>query len=122
VLVDEVNPTTFVITNFSWVQGYAGTYNLSVNAAGIADLAGNPAMGSTNESWQIILVTPASLPPGGQPDTGISSTDGLTDTNSLVLSGTLGASNLIARVFDVTKRHVLGTAIVNGTNFSEALT
>jgi len=123
VLVDEVNPTTFVITNFSWVQGYAGTYNLNVNAAGIVDLAGNPGTGTTNESWQIILETP-SAPTylAIAPDTGISSTDGLTDTNSLVLSGTLGASNWIARVFDVTSDTYLGAAIVNGTNFSEALT
>src|SRR5208337_4836895 len=57
--VAQVNPTTYLITNISWVQGYAGTYTLTVNAAGVSDLAGNPGTASTNESWQIILEIPA---------------------------------------------------------------
>jgi hypothetical protein len=119
VQVDQVNPTTFVITNISWVQGYAGTYSLTVNAAGVSDLAGNPGTGNTNESWQMILEIPAT--PTNLaifPDLGISSHDGLTSTNNLTLSGTVGASNLTVRVYDATTRADLGTATVVGTNFS----
>ena len=117
--VAQVNPTTYMITNISWVQGYAGTYTLTVNAAGVSDLAGNPGTGSTNESWQIILeipATPANL--AITPDLGISSTDGLTSTNNITLSGTVGASNLTVRVYDATTSTDLGTANVVGTNFS----
>jgi hypothetical protein len=117
--VAQVNPTTFTITNISWVQGYAGTYSLTVNAAGISDLAGNAGSGSTNESWTMILeipATPTNL--AIAPDLGISSTDGLTSTNTIIFSGTVGASNLNVQVFDQTLGVSLGTATMTGTNFS----
>jgi hypothetical protein len=117
--VAQVNPTTYLITNISWVQGYAGTYSLTVNAAGISDLAGNAGSGSTNESWTMILeipATPTNL--AIAPDLGISSTDGLTSTNNVTFSGTVGASNLTVRVYDATTSTDLGPAIIAGTNFS----
>jgi CARDB/Divergent InlB B-repeat domain/Bacterial Ig-like domain len=120
--VVPLSSTNFMITNISSVQGYAGTYTLTVNAGGVADLAGNPGSGSTNESWQMILETPP--PPTNlviTPDLGISSSDGLTSTNNITLSGTLGASNLAVQVFDATSATSLGAATVNGTNFSIAL-
>jgi hypothetical protein len=117
--VSEVNPTSFVITNFSWVQGYQGTYTLTVNAAGISDLAGNPGTGSTNESWQIILEIPSTPTDLAiHPDLGISSTDGLTSTNNITFTGSVGASNLMVRVYDATLNTDLGLATVVGTNFS----
>jgi hypothetical protein len=122
VTVTRLTPTTFQVGNFSWVQGYAGTYSFTVNAAGVTDLAGNTGAGSTNETWQIILETPAA--PAHlfiTPDLGLSSTDGLTSTNNLTLFGTVGDTNLTVRVLDVTTGNDLGTAVVNVTNFSAAL-
>jgi hypothetical protein len=123
VTVTPLNATTYKIANFNWVVGLPGTYTLTVNAAGLSDLAGNAGAGSTNETWQMILETPAS--PTNlciTPDTGISATDGLTDTNSIVLSGTVAATNLTVRLTDQTSGADLGTAAVNGTNFTAALT
>jgi hypothetical protein len=121
--VAQVSPATYLITNISWVQGYAGTYTLTVNAAGISDLAGNAGSGSTNESWTMILETPrAPADLKITPDLGISSTDGLTSTNNIVLSGTVGSSNLNVQVFDQTLGLSLGTATMAGTNFSIPLT
>ncbi len=119
VQLDPVNATTCVITNISWVQGYAGTYTLTVSAAGVRDLAGNPGAGSTNESWRIVLgvpATPANL--AIMPGVTTSPTSGLSATNNLTLIGTVGASNLTVRAFDVTTSADLGVAKVVGTNFS----
>jgi len=123
VTVTPVNSTTWKIANFNWVVGQPGAYTLTVNAAGIADLAGNPGAGNTNETWQMVLETPPT--PTNLtfvPDLGISSSDGLTSTNLIVLSGTVGASNLTVRLADQTSGQDLGTAAVNGTNFSQTLT
>jgi len=119
VTVTPVNSTTYQIANISAVQGYAGTYSLTVDATGVSDLAGNAGTGSTNETWQIILETPAA--PTNllvTPDLGISATDGLTSTNTVTFSGTVGASNLTVRVLDATVGLDLGTATTAGTNFS----
>jgi hypothetical protein len=122
VTVTPLTPSSFRIGNFSWVQGYAGTYSFTVNAATVADLAGNPGSGSSHETWLLSLTAPAS--PTNlfiAPDLGISATDGLTSTNSLTLAGTVGASNLTVRAKDTTTGSDLGTATVIGTNFSAFL-
>lgn len=122
VTVTPVNSTTWQRGNINWVQGYAGTYSFTVDAAGILDLAGNPGTGSTNETWQLILETPStSANLAIAPDLGISPTDGLTSTNTITLSGTVGAINLTVRVFDQASSTDLGTATVLGTNFSKSL-
>ena len=122
VTVTPLTASSFRIGNISWVQGYAGNYSFTVNAATVADLAGNPGSGSANETWLMSLTAPAS--PTNlfiTPDLGISATDGLTSTNSIALAGTVGASNLTVRVQDTTAGSDLGTATVNGTNFSAFL-
>ncbi|HEX5400652.1 MAG TPA: Ig-like domain-containing protein [Verrucomicrobiae bacterium] len=122
VTVSPVNATTYKIANFNWVVGQSGTYAFTVDASGIADLAGNAGAGSTNETWQMILETPPS--PTNlviTPDTGVSAMDGLTATNAVVLSGTIAATDLTVRVFDLTSDTDLGVATVDGTNFSKAL-
>ena len=120
--VTRANDTNYVIGNISWVQGYAGTYSFTVNAAGIADLAGNAGAGSTNELWTMILSTPPT--PTNlmiAPDLGISSKDGLTSTNAVTLSGTVGTNGLSVRIYDQTLSADLGEAAVDGTNFSASL-
>jgi hypothetical protein len=94
-----------------------------VDADGIFDLAGNPASGTTNESWTMILEipdTPANLKI--TPDLGISSSDGLTSTNNIVFSGTVGATNLSVPILDASTGTSLGHAMVVGTNWSIPLT
>ncbi|MDB6056328.1 MAG: hypothetical protein JWO95_172, partial [Verrucomicrobiales bacterium] len=119
VTVSPVNSTTYRIANINWVQGSAGTYSFTVNATGAHDLAGNPGAGSTNETWQIILQAPPSPTQLAiAPDFGSSATDGLTSTNSIVLSGKVGTTNLTVRVYDMTSSQDFGTAAVNGTNFT----
>jgi hypothetical protein len=123
VTVTQVNPTTYKIANFNWVVGLPGTYTFKVAADGIYDLAGNSGAGSTNESWQMVLETPPS--PTNlvmTPDLGISAKDGLTSTNTVTLSGTVGAQNLSVFILDQTSGIDFGSANMNGTNFSLALT
>ena len=122
VTVSQVSSNVYKIANFNWVQGYAGSYTLTVSAAGVADLAGNIGNNSTNETWTLILTTPPS--PTNLvmiPDSGVSSSDGLTDTNTVMLTGTVGVSNLTVRVLDQTTGSDLGAATVTGTNFSTLL-
>ncbi len=122
VTVTPVNATTYKIANFNWVVGSPGTYDFTVDAAGLSDLAGNSRSGSTNETWQMILETPASPTNLAiTPDTGIFANDGLTATNTIVLSGTVGTTNLAVRVWDQTSGTDFGSATVNGTHFTKVL-
>jgi hypothetical protein len=122
VTVTPVNATTYKIANFNWVVGLPGTYTFTVNAAGIADLAGNSGAGSTNETWQMILETPAAPTNLAiTPDTGVFADDGLTATNTIVLSGAVATTNLAVRVWDQTSGTDLGSAVVNGTAFTKSL-
>ncbi len=122
VTVTQLDPVTFQFGNLSFLQGYAGIYSFTVDAAGVTDLAGNSGTGTTNEAWQIILETPPS--PANlsiSPDLGLSASDGLTSTTNITLSGTVGASNLVVRVYDQTTANDLGAAVVSGTNFTAPL-
>ena len=51
VTVSQTSPTTFTISGLSEFTGSDGNYVLTVNAAGISDLAGNMGAGSLSESW-----------------------------------------------------------------------
>lgn len=123
VTVTPLTSTNYRIANFNWVVGYPGSYTLTVDATAITDLAGNSGSDSASETWQMVTETPAS--PANlliSPDLGISSTDGLTCSNVITLSGTVASTNLTVRVQDQTTGTDLGTATLNGTNFSAVLT
>ncbi len=120
--VSKLNDTTYRIANFTWVIGNEGQYQLSVNAAGIADLAGNAGVGTASRSWVMdttVPEAPANL--AIVPDTGASATDGLCNTNNLVFQGSVRETNLSVRLLDVTTGADLGEAIVTGTNFTRSL-
>ncbi len=122
VIVTALSPTDYRISEISWVQGSAGAYVFTVNAAGVQDLAGNAGVGSTNISWQMVLDTPPT--PTNlviTPDLGISASDGLTSTNLVTLLGSVAGTNLTVRVYDESTATDLGLASMNGTNFSAAL-
>ncbi len=122
VTVTRLTPDTYQIGEISWLQGWAGSYTLTVDATGVQDLAGNHGVGSTNVSWQMILDTPPT--PTNlvmTPDLGVSNTDGLTSTNPVTLLGTVAGTNLSVRVFDTSTATDLGLAVLDGTNFSAVL-
>ena len=122
VTITNLNATNYQIGNINWLQGHPGTYSLTVNAAGIMDVAGNAGYGSTNETWQIILQGPPSptnlvVAPGAL----LSPTNGVTATNTVMLYGTVAVSNLTVRIQDQGSSTDFGTAAVVGTNFSQLL-
>jgi hypothetical protein len=104
------------------VSGSEGEYQLTVNGAGITDLAGNPVRGSATSSWRLDLGKP--LDPTRlaiTPDLGRSSSDALTSTQRVAFTGSVAESNLTVRLFDISTKADLGVALMNGTNFSKAL-
>jgi hypothetical protein len=120
--VARLDALHYRISNFNWVVGNEGTYTLTVNAVSITDLAGNAGIGSASESWVMDTTAPAA--PANlaiSPDRGVSATDGLSNTNAPLFSGTLGETNLTVRLLDVTGGSDLGTALVTGTSFSKRL-
>ncbi len=122
VTVSQVGVATYRISNFNWVIGNEGTYTLAVNGAGVADLAGNPCSGSVAQSWVMDTTVPAAPTQlSVAPDRGISTTDGVVNTNTLTLTGTVSETNLVVRLYDVTTGADFGQAAVAGTSFSRVL-
>ena len=121
VTITEISATDFEITNFNnLIAPIDGTYTFTVNVAGVMDLAGNNGTGSLSTSW--VLQTNGPSAPTSlsiSPDTGSSSTDGITDTGVITLSGTLAAAGLTVNVYDSTT--LLGSETVSGTTFQFAL-
>jgi hypothetical protein len=123
VQVNRVNDTTYRIGNFSWVQGAAGNYTLTVSASGIQDLAGNSGFGTRSVTWTLDLTKPgAPQQLALQPDTGLSASDALTASNQVALVGRVLETNLTVRVYDDTLGVDLGAAAMSGTNFSLPIT
>jgi hypothetical protein len=122
VTVTRLNDTTYRWGNFSWVQGLAGTYTMTVSGAGVQDAAGNFGSGVRSQTWTLELTKPAA--PFNvfiSPDLGVSAIDGRTTSNNITLGGLLGETNLTVRVYDDTLGLDLGTAIINGASFTKAL-
>ena len=123
VTVEQVDANTWRIKGFNWKVGLNGTYTLTVNGAGITDLAGNAGSGSVAETWVMDIVDPAAPTHVGLgPDNGISDSDLLTNTLTLTLTGDLPESGLSVRLTDMTTDKELGYATVTGTTFSGTFT
>jgi hypothetical protein len=119
VQVNQLTATTYRISNFSWVQGTAGNYQLTVSASGIQDLAGNSGFGTRSTTWTLDLTKPSAPQQLAlQPDTGLSASDALTASNQVAVVGRVLETNLTVRVYDDTLGADLGAAAMNGTNFS----
>jgi hypothetical protein len=120
--VTKIDATTYRITDFSFVSGAEGSYTLTVNGSGIRDAAGNAGLGSASSSWVMDTTKPAvPITFAITPDLGKSTTDGLTSTQKVTLSGVLLETNLSVRVFDVTANADLGLAVVTNKTFTKAL-
>ena len=122
VTVQSVSPTVYRIANLNWVVGQEGEYALTVNAAGVTDLAGNPGSGSANVAWSMDTTRPA--PPAGlalAPDLGVSTTDELINTLIPRLTGSLPETNLTVRISNLTTGTDYGPATVVGQSFNKSL-
>ena len=122
VQIAYVSGDTYQITGFNWVVGQQGTYTMTVNAAGVQDLAGNVGSGSRARagSW-----TPT--PPAAASNVSVArrrrkgNNSWLTGTtNSSVTGGWLGETGLLVELFDLTTSQSLGTATVTGTKFLDS--
>ncbi|MBA3484621.1 MAG: hypothetical protein H0T51_22685, partial [Pirellulales bacterium] len=123
VTIEHVAGAVYRIKGINWVVGQEGTYQLTVFSAGVQDLAGNLGAGSASTSW--VMDTTAPLAPTNlriTPDTGTSSSDGLTTSKTMTLSGSLGELGLSVRLVDVTTGDDLGDATVVGSDFSRTFT
>ncbi len=119
VTITPSSGTTFVIGGLDSLTTNGGSYSFTVNSAALTDLAGNKGQGSQSVGFVVQAGVPDA--PTGlaiTPDTGASSTDGLTDTPSVTLVGLLGSTGLSVDVVDTTSGQDLGLATVNGTGFS----
>ena len=88
--VTQKDADTWTIAGFNWKVGLNGTYVLTVNGAGITDLAGNAGSGSASETWVMDIVAPqAATNLAIIPDNGESASDALSNSLSFTLGGNL---------------------------------
>jgi hypothetical protein len=124
VVITQLSSTEFEISNFNGGLSSPpdGTYTFTVGAVGVVDLAGNIGIGSASDTW-VLDTTPSAAPTNLaiSPDNGSSNTDGITDTGSITLSGTLGEAGLTVDVYDSKFGIDLGSETVTGTTFQFSL-
>jgi hypothetical protein len=122
VQIEYVAGNVYRISGFNWVVGISGNYQLTIIGSGIADAAGNFGEGSASTTWIMDTIAPAAtFNVTVTPDGGISNTDGLINTLTPTISGTLAESGLSVRLVDMTTGKDLGYAEVVGTQFSKTL-
>ncbi len=133
--VGTVSPSSLEFTPADWnipqvvtVTGQTGQTTSDVGyaivlTAAVSDDAKYSGLVPASVSVTNHLIPPPAAPLGLaiSPDLGASSSDGITNTGTLTLTGSLGGKGLSALVFDETAGVQLANATVNGTSFSEAL-
>ena len=96
ITIKQLSPTEFEIGNFNnLVFPIDGTYTFAVNASTVRDLYGNPGTGTASDTW--VLDTGAPDAPTNlviSPDTGEFSSDGITNTSDVTLTGSISAPGL----------------------------
>jgi VCBS repeat-containing protein len=122
IVLTQVSETRWKIAGFNWVSGLVGDYVLTVNGAGLLDLAGNAGTGSASSSWTMDTGAPAAASNLRiTPDTGVASDDELTNTQTFSILGDLAEPGLTVRFYDLTTSTDLGVATVTGTSFEGAI-
>ncbi|MBN2473427.1 MAG: Ig-like domain-containing protein [Pirellulales bacterium] len=122
VQVDQIDGQTYRIMGLAALTSVDGAYELTVDAAGVEDLAGNDGQATAAASWTMDTVAPdPATNLAISPDAGISADDGRTNTVAVTLSGDLAESGLTVEVFDLTAGRDLGLAGVTGTGFSRSV-
>jgi autotransporter-associated beta strand protein len=100
-----------------------GLYALTLAASSVRDLAGNPGAGSASVQWTMDTVAPsAPTNLAVAPDAGASATDGLTNSLTLTVTGTLPEPGMSVTLIDTSTGAGLGQATVTGTTFSRTVT
>jgi hypothetical protein len=122
VTIEQVDVAKYRIGGFHWVVGYEGTYELTVDAQGVADLAGNAGTGQATASW-VMDTTPPAAPTNLRidPDRGISDSDGRTNTATVTFSGEVAEQPLTVQLFNVTTETDLGRVEASEFMFSKTI-
>ncbi len=123
VTITQLSPVEFQIANFNnLVYPIDGTYTFAVNAANIRDLFGNGGTGSASDTWTLITAIPdAPTNLAISPDTGISATDGITNSQNVTLTGNVDQVGLLVDVYDGS-HELVSDGPINGQLISENLT
>ncbi|AKE63138.1 Alkaline phosphatase [Microcystis aeruginosa NIES-2549] len=110
VTISQIDPITFQINNLTGITGNIGQYQLSVNATGIQDLAGNAGAGIVNENW-----TFTGDKPGIDSITGFNSTLINTAVDTFDVTFTEAIIPNSFDYTDITLRRNNGASLVNNT-------
>ncbi|WP_254064188.1 S8 family serine peptidase, partial [Microcystis aeruginosa] len=110
VTITQIDPITFQINNLTGITGNIGQYQLSVNATGIQDLAGNNGAGIVSENW-----TFTGDRPGIASITGFNSTLLNTAVNTFDVTFTEAIIPTSFDYTDITLRRNNGESLVNNT-------
>ncbi|NCT44034.1 MAG: hypothetical protein GPJ35_12020, partial [Microcystis aeruginosa G11-09] len=110
VTISQIDPITFQINNLTGITGNIGQYQLSVNATGIQDLAGNNGAGIVSENW-----TFTGDRPGIASIIGFNSTLLNTPVNTFDVTFTEAIIPSSFDYTDITLRRNNGESLVNNT-------
>jgi hypothetical protein len=114
-----LDETHYRIAGLAPATGFAGAYQLTVSATGVRDALGNPGTGSVTRSWSVSLKAPAAPTRLAiTPDRGISASDGLTNTLSLTVHGSVATGTVSVGVVDSSSNVNLGRVAVFGAKFA----
>lgn len=121
--LQPIDGKSYRILGLADLDSTDGQYVLTVSAAMVRDLAGNLGHGGDSLTWIMDTVPPA--PPANlaiTPDTGVSASDAVTNSGSVIFSGDLSETGLHMSVFDAATGTDVGQGTVTGTHFSQAIT
>ncbi len=124
VTITPLSSTVYEIRNFSWVSGYDGNYNLTIDATGVSDLAGNAGTGSATVNWQMSTHAPAAPSPfRHHARHGVfTPMTPSTASNNVTLTGSLPSANLSVHIIDQTTGQDYGLVAGSGAGFYVPLT
>ena len=126
ITVTQIDATHYQLAHFNdsfnAATGIDGTYKITVNGATLRDLAGNAGTGTVTESWVLDTVAPpAATNLSISPDRGTSATDGITNTTSFTVNGSLAVAGLTVHLTDMNNGDDLGYGTVTGSSFAAAV-
>jgi hypothetical protein len=120
VTITQISDTTYEISGLAALDKANGSYSLTVNGTDISDLAGNVGTNSLSTTWVMETTVPAAPSDLAiSPNTGTQ--PGVTNTGTLILTGSLPETGMTVDVFDASTNTNLGQATVSGTTFSMPL-
>ncbi len=120
VMIQEISGSTYQISGLAELTAIQGTYELTVDASSVMDLAGNNGSGIVSTSWIMDTTPPvAAFNLTVSPGTSVSSNSFTTDSSALTIAASLGEPNLHLNLFDLTTNQDLGPATATGAAFTK---